>query len=300
LHGRAQSTEYQNHLCNIGNCKVNAFVGKAGLWHIRAVFLSRQENPGDAPDHDIQRRQATMTSMLVWAAAIVGVAGLVIAINYILPWLARKWAERALQATCRAQGAVVLTYDDGPGEQLTAALLDLLDREGVRASFYMLGERIAARPEIVRSAIARGHDVGAHGERHVNAWYANPLAAARDFDAGRRSVAAVGGNPTMFRPPYGKLTLIQSIIERRRGSRLGWWSVDSRDSWDRRPVGEVVDEVIAARGGVVLMHDYDRYDAGNHPVAHQDHVLDLTCNIIAAARDAGLRVVPMSALPGHN
>jgi peptidoglycan/xylan/chitin deacetylase (PgdA/CDA1 family) len=191
----------------------------------------------------------------------------------------------------------VLTYDDGPGEHLTAALLDLLDSEGVKASFYMLGERIAERPDIARDAIKRGHDVGAHGERHVNAWYANPITAARDFDAGRATVAAVGGKPAMFRPPYGKLTLVQWLIELQRDSKLGWWSVDSRDSWDRRPIADVVNDVVAARGGVVLMHDYDRYDTGDVAVSHQDHVLELTRTIIAAAREAGLRVVPMSALP---
>lgn len=222
--------------------------------------------------------------------------GLLVGANYILPWLVRKRAEQLLQQRCQAQKAVVLTYDDGPGEFLTADLLDLLDREGVKATFYMLGERIAARPHIVAAAIARGHDVGAHGERHVNAWYATPMKTARDFDAGRRSVAAVGGNPAMFRPPYGKLTMIQWMIERRRRSQLGWWSIDSKDSWDRRPIDEVVADVVLSRGGVVLMHDYDRYDAGATEVSHKDHVLQLTSSIIAAARGENLRIVPMSAL----
>ena len=237
-----------------------------------------------------------MSSWPVILAAVVVAIGLVVSVNYILPWIVRKRAEQRLQSLCQADRAVVLTYDDGPGEHLTTALLDLLDSEGVKASFYMLGERITAHPTIVRDAISRGHDVGAHGERHVNAWYSSPMTTAQDFDAGRRTVASVGGNAAMFRPPYGKLTLVQWLIERQHGSKLGWWSVDSRDSWDRRPISDVVDEVIAARGGVVLMHDYDRYDAGDADVSHHDHVLSLTRSIITAARGANLRIVPMSAL----
>jgi peptidoglycan-N-acetylglucosamine deacetylase len=237
-----------------------------------------------------------MSNGLALVSGLIVVVGLIVGVNYILPWLVRKQAEQRLQQRCQAQKAVVLTYDDGPGEFLTADLLDLLDREGVKATFYMLGERIAVRPHIVSAAVARGHDVGAHGEKHVNAWYATPMKAARDFDAGRRSVAAVGGNAAMFRPPYGKLTLIQWIIERRRGSRLGWWSIDSKDSWDRRPIDDVVAEVVASRGGVVLMHDYDSYDAGAMAVSHKEHVLQLTSRIIAAARSANLRIIPMSAL----
>jgi peptidoglycan/xylan/chitin deacetylase (PgdA/CDA1 family) len=122
------------------------------------------------------------------------------------------------------------------------------------------------------------------------------MRTARDFDAGRDRVASIGGNPAMFRPPYGKLTLIQWLIERQRGSHLGWWSIDSRDSWDRRPIAAVVDEVLAAGGGVVLMHDYDQYGLVSPQATHHDHVLELTRAIIEASRNAGLRILPMSEL----
>src|SRR5437660_11793757 len=81
------------------------------------------------------------------------------------PWLAARLAERSrriLFAAPTALPQVALTFDDAPHEELTPALLDVLDRHAATATFFCLGERAAERPELVRQLVRRGHEVGNH------------------------------------------------------------------------------------------------------------------------------------------
>src|SRR3546814_7752591 len=65
---------------------------------------------------------------------------------------------------------VWLTFDDGPSDD-TPALLDLLDAHGAKATFFLVGERAAARPGLVRGIVARGHGLGNHSHGHPQAWF---------------------------------------------------------------------------------------------------------------------------------
>ncbi len=217
---------------------------------------------------------------------------------FLVPYAWRRMEERALAERCRAARAIVLSYDDGPGTVLTPALLDLFERRDVRASFFMLGNRISERPEVVRRLVEAGHDLGSHSETHLNAWYTLPWAVSRDIEAGMRTVGSAGGKPTLFRPPFGKVTLAGLLAAWRRNIALCWWTVDTRDSWKRRPTEEVLAELKAKGGGVVLMHDYDSYDHGADPVSHVDHVLGLSARILDFAKEGGFRIVTLSELEG--
>lgn len=229
-------------------------------------------------------------------AVVLAVALLAMTSGFlVLPWLWRRRAEQRLAAACAARRAIVLSYDDGPGRTLTPKLLDLLQRHNARANFFMLGSRAATSPEIVARAVAEGHEVGSHSFSHRNAWKTDPVTLARDFARGRRTLAAAGADNRFFRPPYGKMTIAQWMLERRRGTRFGWWSVDSKDSWDRRPIDAVVGEIRARQGGVVLMHDYDDYPADS-AVSHADHLLALTSAILETARADGMNVVTLGEL----
>lgn len=213
-----------------------------------------------------------------------------------LPISLRKWGEWRLRQICRARRAIVLSYDDGPGEVLTPRLLDLLAQHAVTASFHVLGRHAELRPELLRRMIAAGHDVGSHTQEHCNAWRSTPWRAARDLAAGVRVVKGLGGSWRLYRPPFGKQTgggLLQAAL---LGLRHCWWTVDSRDSWARRPIADVLAELRRRGGGVVLMHDFDRYDRAPPQPAHVDHVLDLTGQIIAFAGAEGFRILPLSHL----
>ncbi|SMY09310.1 polysaccharide deacetylase family protein [Flavimaricola marinus] len=212
---------------------------------------------------------------------------------YALPFLVRRRSESLLRDKVR--GSLVLSYDDGPGTDLTAELLDLLDAENLRATFFMIGDAAAARPDRVAEVLARGHEVGSHTQSHSNAWKVPPLRAIRDMRAGRVTVDALGGDGTLFRPPYGKLTL--GTLAAAAGWRLAWWSIDPRDSWAPRPIDEVLAEVEAAQGGVILLHDFDKPRRDQlSPSDHHDYVLEMTRRLILLAKQKGWAVRTMGDL----
>ena len=219
---------------------------------------------------------------------------------FFVPHLLRRRGERRLLARCRAAGLLILSYDDGPSETLTPALLDLLASERVHASFFMLGRNAAALPTLVRRALDEGHEVGSHTEQHANAWRTGPLAWARDVRRGIERANALGADGRLFRPPYGKLTLAGLLQTRRQNLRLAWWTSDSRDAWARRPIKDVLDEVTAKGGGVVLMHDFDSYAAPPGEIPHSEHCLELTRRLITLARSRGYRFARFQDLEAAN
>ena len=219
-----------------------------------------------------------------------------ISLWYLAPFAYRRYYEQRLGQLCRSERVIVLTYDDGPGVNLTPLLLDLLRDHSVSATFFVLGRRVEDHPDLVRRLLYEGHEVGSHTYDHTNAWRALPARVVRDVDAGIALVAEQGGDATLFRPPFGKLTAAGLVDGRRRGLRYGWWTIDSGDSWARKPISDVVGEVEAKRGGVILMHDFDRYDVTDDGVSHVDHVLSLTERVIDFARTHGYQLRTLDQL----
>lgn len=208
------------------------------------------------------------------------------------PQLSRRRQEHALRRRCARRGALALTYDDGPGPRLTPQLLDLLGERGGRATFYALGERAAAAPEVLDRAVREAHEVGCHGYAHINA--AHATGAVRDIERGYQALAPWVGARGIFRPPYGKRSAASALALRRRGAPLGWWTVDSGDALLEAPdLDAVVDEVDRAGGGVVLLHDFDR---GPEQRDREAYVLRATAALLDLAERRGWRVVPQGTL----
>lgn len=209
---------------------------------------------------------------------------------FLAPFGLRLLSAARLRRHCRDQRAIVLSYDDGPSALLLPRLLDLLAEHQVGATFFLLGRNAEDRPDGVRQLLEAGHEVGSHTFHHANAWKTWPWTAARDLARGVRSLRRQGAAADSFRPPYGKTTPAMLAQCRLRGLRLGWWTIDDRDTWARRPIPEVIGEIEAQGGGVVLMHDLDTVDppAGGEP--HADYVLDLTRGIIDFAARNGFQI----------
>lgn len=211
---------------------------------------------------------------------------------FALPLLARRIGVGHLARVCAARRAIVLTYDDGPGEMVTTAVLDLLARRGARATFFAIGREAVARSGTVDRLIREGHEVGNHTQDHRNAWKSLPWATIRDIRAGRRSLDRLGVPPGPFRPPFGKVTWATLFEVWRSRQSLAFWTVDSRDSWeDPRSIPEVLAMLEAQGGGVVLMHDRDAPPRARPGHDHRQHVLALTEAILDMAALKGFAIL---------
>jgi peptidoglycan/xylan/chitin deacetylase (PgdA/CDA1 family) len=175
-----------------------------------------------------------------------------------LPGDLRRGERATVTAIRTAQPVVALTFDDGPHARLTPRLLDMLAARRVRATFYLIGNRVRAHAALVRRIVAEGHEIGNHSWSHPFMDRFSDAATLRQIDATTHAVFEVTGRaPVTFRPPYGAFTRRQrAMLHGARSLPTVLWSVDPQD-W-RRPGASVVARRIVAGarpGAIVLSHD---------------------------------------------
>ena len=173
-------------------------------------------------------------------------------------------ASRATVATVRARyglpvadGAVALTFDDGPHPDFAPAYLDELRRLGIVATFFVVGHRARARPDLVRRALDEGHAVGSHSDTHPEPWTVPLRTLSRDYRRGRQAAEqALGRRVRLFRPPKGYLDGAGAAAMIGAGVRPWLWTVDPEDWQPDVTTAEIVAGLDGLTGGdVVLLHD---------------------------------------------
>jgi peptidoglycan-N-acetylglucosamine deacetylase len=185
-----------------------------------------------------------------------------------------------------ARGEVALSFDDGPDPRITPRLLDLLGERGATASFFPIGTRAEAQPELVREIVLRGHRVENHSWRHSHAFSVLlPHAAAREIDRAQACLASLAGRPPRwFRAPAGLRPPYLEALLRRRGLSLVSWTRRGFDTVDRdaRRVAARLVRGLGARD-VLLLHDGPG----------QTVVLEALPRVLDAIEARGLRAVPL-------
>lgn len=151
--------------------------------------------------------------------------------------------------------AAALTFDDGPDPATTPRVAEILERKGARGTFFMLGVKAAARPDLVGRLAAAGHAVANHSWDHA---FLPSLPARLRRAQIRRCDEALGPHgSSLFRPPYGNQSTALAIETRLLGFRTVGWSLDSGDWWNPDP--ESMRAFLARRirpGAIVLFHDH--------------------------------------------
>ncbi len=157
-----------------------------------------------------------------------------------------------------ARPVVAMTFDDGPHHSLTPQLLDILAYRGIRATFYVIGSRVARQPELTRRIAADGHEIGNHTWSHPSLSALSDAAVLSELDRTTQAIVdAVGRAPVTMRPPYGNLHGRQRLmVHRERSFPTVLWSVDPED-WRRPGPGVVASRIVNAShpGAVILAHD---------------------------------------------
>ncbi len=214
---------------------------------------------------------------------------------YFLPQVQKYMRIAAMRTSCHLGRVLVLTYDDGPGPDLTPKLLRLLASHHAKATFFLLGRRAEKHHEIASDIANAGHELACHSQDHLNAWKTSPWRALRDIAAGYRSLAGWIPANAIFRPPCGKLTAITALALRLRGAPIGWWTIDSGDTYAVLPDPQaIVHAVQRDGGGVVLMHDFDR-SSSTHGT-RSDYVLGTTKRLVELASEEDYQILTLGEL----
>ena len=149
---------------------------------------------------------------------------------------------------------VALTFDDGPHQTCTPALLDGLKQRGVKATFFLMGENIAGKEELVQRMQADGHLIGNHSYRHIQMTKEGAEQACAEIEQTEQLIQSITGKrPEYLRPPYGAWN---EQLECRVNLTTVLWNVDSLD-WKFQNTKRIVRRVEkdVKDGDIILMHD---------------------------------------------
>ena len=196
----------------------------------------------------------------------------------------------------RGSGAVALTFDDGPDAATTPALLQLLQRYGVPATFFVIGERASSRPDLVKAILDEGHTVGNHGFHH-DTWAAfkGGQRVLDEIVATQKVISKQGVTPRLFRPPVG-------ITYPAMGRALAGLEMDavtfSCQAWDRgnRSIAHIARRILkrVKPGDIIMLHD--------SPPPRRDDLdrwLREVAAIVEGLRGMGLKIRPLAELIGR-
>jgi len=185
---------------------------------------------------------------------------------------------------------VALTFDDGPWINTTTEVLEILRKNEIKATFFVLGQQLQKYPQIANQVIAEGHAIANHTWHH---WYRrmDEATAAKEIDDTANLIYKTTGVKTnYFRPPGGVLNNGLVSYAQKRDYAIAMWSVDSADSRRRRPTPETLAKNVLKGihpGGIVLMHD----GGGNHEATVQ-----ALPQIIEGLREQGYKFVTLPEL----
>lgn len=184
-----------------------------------------------------------------------------------------------------------ITFDDGPNPVATPRILDVLQREGVHATFFVLGRHADRWPELVKRMADEGHQLGNHGYHHRKLHRRLPGYVRDDLTRGADAIEhASGVRPRHFRAPHGfrnpwVTPIARSLSERTIGWSLGVW--DSARPGADEIVRRTLDGMRA--GSILLLHDGDGYDANGD----RTQTAEALPRIIDGLRARGFRFVTL-------
>ncbi len=190
--------------------------------------------------------------------------------------------------------ALYLTFDDGPNPGATPAILDILAREQVPATFFVVGKHVHRYPEVARAIACSDQGIGNHTWSHVKLHRRGPRRIRQELRSCHRILSdQVGVTPRFFRAPHGYRNPFLRPATRSLGYETVAWTIGVWDS--ARPGTEVIRERVRralAPGAIILLHDGDGYD----PVADRTQTAWALRGIIRDARDAGYEFRPLAEL----
>ncbi|MEA5619058.1 polysaccharide deacetylase family protein [Cronbergia sp. UHCC 0137] len=154
------------------------------------------------------------------------------------------------------QKVIALTFDDGPWPQTTAQVLDILNKNKIKGTFFVVGQNVKLYPDLAKRVVTEGHTIANHTWHH---WYhyMNPQTAAYEVANTTDIIYQTTGVKTgLFRPPGG--IMHNGVVNYAKNNKYAiiMWSSDSVD-YSRPSVPRLINNIFkgARPGGIVLMHD---------------------------------------------
>lgn len=191
----------------------------------------------------------------------------------------------------RQHKVIALTFDDGPHNEYTEQILDILKQYQVKATFFVLGKQVVEYPGIIERAYIEGHEIGNHTYYHMNIRKASKKEIQQQIEQTQKVVFWVTGErPKVFRPPFGyhNKNVVRLAEEEDCTVVLWTYDKDSKD-WSLPGVMRIAKAVLkdADNGDIILMHD---------SVEGNSQTVDALKIILPELKERGFQFVTVSEL----
>lgn len=195
---------------------------------------------------------------------------------------------------CRVETSekvVALTFDDGPTPEGTDAVLAVLARYEIKATFFLIGNKMERFPGQAERLLAAGHELGNHTYSHERNLLRTSAFYRSEVGKADRLLRLAGARPTLFRPPFGKRLIGLPLAADAAGYQTVMWEVEDQPEKFRDPQAYARDIVSRVRpGSIILMHPMYR---------HSQTARDALPLVIEQLRERGYTITTVSDLIGR-
>ncbi len=151
----------------------------------------------------------------------------------------------------KKERSIYLTFDDGPTPEITPAVLDILDKYAVKATFFCIGNNVEKHPEIYEEILRRGHQVGNHTYNHLKGFNSRVSTYLQNVEKASQVIQS-----NLFRPPYGRIRFCQ-LRYLSRQYKIVLWDLVTRDYNAKLSPRFIMKNIrkMSRNGSIVVFHD---------------------------------------------
>ena len=222
----------------------------------------------------------------------LAIVALVAASVFAVLFISGITAEKKNGIYYRATGSrskIALTFDDGPHPVYTEQILAILEKEGIKATFFAIGCNVKQYPQIFKRVVRAGHEIGNHTYTHPLVPLVTKEILEEEIERTDALLESLGcARPLFFRPPQGKFPQGKEELLEKTGKIAVLWSIDTRD-WEHKSVEEIVRMVEneVAGGDIILFHDF---------VGGESQTIPAIKKLIPTLNERGYQFVTLSQL----
>ena len=193
---------------------------------------------------------------------------LIIAVLFILhsivPTYYNKKLNKNIMKKTSKDNEIMLTFDDGPDERYIYKLAEVLDKNNIKATFFMVAQNAEKNPEVVKFLQSKGHKIGIHSWQHKNAMLYSYFYTKKDFANSTRIMKELGVDDLFYRPPWGHTNIFSMHFAKKYNMKLIYWDVMAED-WSAKSTPETIYEKLMRRTtprSIICLHDAGENSGG--------------------------------------
>ena len=243
-------------------------------------MMKRTEHTGKTA---CSKRRNLTAGMLLMILLLFAVSAVYVSETRTAEVVARN-RELPVYSVDRDDGRIAISFDAAWGGDKTKKILDILDENGIKATFFLVDIWTQRFPELVKEIASRGHEIGNHSTTHPEMSKLSREKIAQELETMSANVESlIGKRPTLFRPPYGDYNNDVVLTARQNGYEVIQWSVDSLD-WKNKGVQPLIDRATknVKSGDIVLFHNDSQF------------IVEALPAVLESYRKPGLTVGPVS------